>query len=115
MTRDLAGDFGKNAKFITHLENFVPEFYENVGQHLSVWKPKPPKLISETEAAAAPVETTAQPQTSATHEYYRNVAQSLSVEAIFSTDRQEEAELPTYLNRVADNTTAKTETDPEPL
>lgn len=49
MVRDLAGKFSGAKTFIERLEEFVPEYYENVGQHLRAWVAPPPKLI-ETSA-----------------------------------------------------------------
>ncbi len=36
--------FTQRSKFITELENIVPEFYREIGQRLSAWRPKPPKI-----------------------------------------------------------------------
>ena len=44
MVKDLAGKFSGRAKFIEHVENIVPEFYEQVAQHLRTWVPPPPKI-----------------------------------------------------------------------
>src|SRR5690606_28093368 len=47
MVRDIAGRFSGNKTFIEELERLVPEFYENVGQHLQPFRPKPPQLKPE--------------------------------------------------------------------
>ncbi|MDO9468751.1 MAG: hypothetical protein Q7J36_15740 [Thiobacillus sp.] len=44
MVRDIAGRFSGNRTFIEELEKLVPEFYENVGQHLEAFRPKPPQI-----------------------------------------------------------------------
>ncbi len=36
--------FTQRSKFITELESIVPEFYREIGQYLSVWRPKPPRI-----------------------------------------------------------------------
>lgn len=57
MVRDIAGRFSGNRTFIEELENIVPEFYENVGQHLESFRPKPPQVKSE-KIAEEPVPDT---------------------------------------------------------
>ncbi|MDO8288141.1 MAG: hypothetical protein Q7T44_02880 [Parvibaculum sp.] len=47
MIQDLAGDFGRNVKFIERLEAVVPEFYEQVAQHLRAWVAAPPKISDD--------------------------------------------------------------------
>jgi hypothetical protein len=54
MVRDIAGKFSGNRTFIEELEKFVPEFYENVGQLLEPFRPKPPQLKAEKAADGAP-------------------------------------------------------------
>ena len=44
MTKDLLGRFSKPRKFIEDLEGFVPEFYEQIGEHLRRWIPSPPPI-----------------------------------------------------------------------
>lgn len=44
MVRDLAGKFSKSRRFVQRLETAVPEFYEQVGEHLRAWVPPPPKM-----------------------------------------------------------------------
>ncbi|MEQ5821650.1 hypothetical protein [Halomonas sp. SCS19] len=41
---DLAGKFQGNRVFIEQLEQAVPYFYDNVGQHLRAWVAPPPKV-----------------------------------------------------------------------
>jgi len=57
MIRDIAGRFSGRRTFIEDLEKLVPEFYEEVGQHLRPWTPPPPSIakedpIHETESEA---------------------------------------------------------------
>lgn len=56
MVRDLAGKFSGLRAFIENLESFIPEYYEQVGQHLRAWVSPPPKII--TPKAGAPDEGT---------------------------------------------------------
>ena len=42
--RRIGARFTQRSKFITELENIVPEFYREIGQCLSAWRPKPPKI-----------------------------------------------------------------------
>ncbi len=58
VVRDLAGKFSGRRTFIEALETIVPEFYEQVGQHLRAWVPRPPKI----EAREMPTEMTATPK-----------------------------------------------------
>ena len=58
VVRDLAGKFSGRRTFIEALETIVPEFYEQVGQHLRAWVPRPPKI----EAREMPAEMTATPK-----------------------------------------------------
>lgn len=43
LIEDLAGKFSGARSFVEHLERIVPEFYDQVGQHLRAWRPAPPK------------------------------------------------------------------------
>lgn len=49
MVHDLASKFAGRRTFIEVLEATVPEYYEEVGQHLRAWVPAPPKIIEEDE------------------------------------------------------------------
>lgn len=51
MVKDLAGKFSGARSFVEHLEKIVPEFYDQVGQHLRAWRPAPPKPRSEPHSA----------------------------------------------------------------
>jgi hypothetical protein len=44
VVRDLAGKFAGSKTFIEALEDMVPHFYDQVGQHLRAWVPPPPKF-----------------------------------------------------------------------
>jgi hypothetical protein len=61
LIKDLAGDFGRNVKFIERLEEVVPEFYEHVAQHLREWIPSPPKIQKDVLSGKSS-EDTSQPQ-----------------------------------------------------
>lgn len=56
--RDLAGRFAQRRNFITDLEEAIPDFYEQVGQHLKAWQPQAPK-IKEDRTEPADVGTAA--------------------------------------------------------
>ena len=56
--RDLAGRFAQRRNFITDLEEAIPDFYEQVGQHLKAWQPQAPK-IKEDRTDPADVGTAA--------------------------------------------------------
>lgn len=47
MIRDIAGRFSGRRTFVEDLENMIPEFYEEVGQHLRPWAPPPPSIDKE--------------------------------------------------------------------
>jgi hypothetical protein len=50
--RDLGAKFAQRKNFIVELEQAIPEFYEQVGQHLKAWQPQAPKVKEDkTEAA----------------------------------------------------------------
>ncbi len=49
--KDLGGRFGGRRTFIEEIEEIVPAFYENVGQHLRQWQPPAPKIKPELTAA----------------------------------------------------------------
>jgi hypothetical protein len=57
MFRDLAGKFAGPRTFIEHLEAIVPNYYEQVGQHLRTWVAPPPKLVERSETSAEAKET----------------------------------------------------------
>ena len=44
MITDMAGRFSGRRTFIEDLENMIPEFYDEVGQHLRPWAPPPPSI-----------------------------------------------------------------------
>ena len=47
MIRDMAGRFSRRRVFIEDLEKLVPEFYDQVGQHLRPWVAPPPSIDKE--------------------------------------------------------------------
>ena len=57
MFRDLTAKFAGAKTFIEGLEAFVPQYYEEIGQHLRAWVPPPPKVIDpEIDDVPGPVE-----------------------------------------------------------
>ena len=52
LVRDLAGKFSGTRNFVEHLESAVPNYYEQVGQHLRAWVSPPPKIIENEEERA---------------------------------------------------------------
>lgn len=44
---DLGGRFTQRRNFIVDLEQAIPEFYEQVGQHLKAWQPQAPRVKNE--------------------------------------------------------------------
>ena len=62
LVRDIAGKFSGSKTFIEHLEDAVPHFYEQVGQHLQAYVAPPPRLRKEdadTGKADEPLEEVA--------------------------------------------------------
>ncbi len=59
---DNARRFSGRNTFIEELEQVVPEFYDDVGQHLVRWVPKPPKPVAKAERAEKDKEITVPPQ-----------------------------------------------------
>jgi hypothetical protein len=49
LVRDMAGKFSGRGTFILGLEEAVPAFYEQVGQYLKAWHPRPPKIKGDDE------------------------------------------------------------------
>jgi hypothetical protein len=47
LVKDLGARFGQRRNFIAELEAAVPDFYEQVGQHLKAWQPQAPRLREE--------------------------------------------------------------------
>ena len=47
MSSDLGARFNSRKRFIESLEDLVPTFYANVGQHVQAWVPPPPKVEKE--------------------------------------------------------------------
>ncbi|WP_417415560.1 hypothetical protein [Hoeflea sp.] len=45
--RDLGSRFTQRRNFIADLEHTIPEFYEQIGQHLKAWQPQAPKVRPE--------------------------------------------------------------------
>jgi hypothetical protein len=53
LVKDLAGKFGGSRTFIEHLEEAVPQFYEQVGQYLRAYVEFPPRLQKESRESQA--------------------------------------------------------------
>ena len=49
LVRNIAGKFSGSKTFIEHLEEAVPAFYEQVGQHLRAWQPPAPKISKDPQ------------------------------------------------------------------
>ena len=49
--RDLAGRFAQRKNFVVDLEQAIPDFYEQVGQHLKAWQPQAPRIKEDRSAA----------------------------------------------------------------
>ena len=47
MIRDVGGRFPGHRTFIEELESIVPNFYDEVGQHLRAWTPPPPTIAKD--------------------------------------------------------------------
>ncbi len=56
--RDLAGRFAQRRNFVVDMEDSIPDFYEQVGQHLKAWQPQAPR-IKEDRTDPADVGTAA--------------------------------------------------------
>jgi len=52
--RDLGARYAQRKNFIVDLEQAVPDFYEQVGQHLKAWQPQAPK-VKEDRAEEADI------------------------------------------------------------
>lgn len=50
--KDLASRFAQRRNFVVDLEQAIPEFYEQVGQHLKAWQPQAPKLKEDRTSPA---------------------------------------------------------------
>lgn len=53
MIRSIAGRFSGRRTFIEDLEKMIPEFYDEIGQHLRPWTPPPPSIDKEDVIQAA--------------------------------------------------------------
>ena len=49
LVRSIAGKFSGTKTFIEHLEEAVPAFYEQAGQHLRAWQPPAPKISKQPQ------------------------------------------------------------------
>ena len=49
LIRDLAGKFSGRRTFLEELEVALPHFYQQVGQHLRAYSPKPPRAPASPE------------------------------------------------------------------
>lgn len=79
--RDLAGRFAQRRNFVVDLEQAIPDFYEQVGQHLKAWQPQAPK-IKEDRADPADVGTAAMQKDAEMEVLERNAAgDGVSMEA----------------------------------
>lgn len=69
LVADLAGKFAGRKTFIEQIEEFVPLFYKDVGEHLIAYVPPPPKIVPQEnspacETPSVPIEATMAPDTS---------------------------------------------------
>lgn len=62
MSYDLGGKFNSRKKFVEGLEELVPHFYMNVGQHLQAWVAPPPRLEKETVDVQQEVDNNVAPE-----------------------------------------------------
>lgn len=46
---DLAGKFSGVSILVEKADNLLPDFYEDIGQHLQAWKPSPPQVVASAE------------------------------------------------------------------
>lgn len=51
IVRSPGANFSKSQKFIEALEEIVPKFYDEVGQHLKAWQPPAPKVDRDKKTA----------------------------------------------------------------
>jgi hypothetical protein len=58
LVRDIGSRFAQRKNFIAELEAAVPQFYDNIGQHLKAWQPSAPRL-PEAKAEPSSVNTEA--------------------------------------------------------
>lgn len=61
MIRDIGGRFPGRRTFIEELEKLVPNFYEEVGQHLRAWSPPPPTIAKDDPIHETGASSVAQP------------------------------------------------------
>ncbi len=53
LVKDLGSRFSQRKNFISDLEKLVPDFYNQIGQHLRAWQAPAPKLSDEKASAEA--------------------------------------------------------------
>ena len=63
MIRDVGGRFPGHRTFIEELESIVPNFYDEVGQHLRTWSPPPPTIAKDDPIHESESRTVAEPHT----------------------------------------------------
>ncbi|WP_349364674.1 MAG: hypothetical protein ABL307_05295 [Roseitalea porphyridii] len=51
LSKRLGARFIQQTNFISELESLVPDFYRKVGQNLTAWQMKPPKIREEKKEA----------------------------------------------------------------
>ena len=51
LSKRLGGRFIQQSNFISEVEALVPDFYRKVGQNLTAWQMKPPKIREEKKDA----------------------------------------------------------------
>jgi hypothetical protein len=54
LIRDLAGKFSGRKTFLEEVEAALPHFYQQVGQHLRAYTPRPPRVLTPEQSQAQP-------------------------------------------------------------
>lgn len=92
LVRDLAGKFTGRRTFIEHLEQVVPEFYREVGQHLRAWIPSPPKPKKPAELEQASTSGVVSSETSPVSDERSSTAVDSKRQTEVVSDSEEKAE-----------------------
>lgn len=89
MASDLSAKFNSRKKFVEELELLVPQFYENVGQHIKAWTPSPPRVRKEASSEEKSIEVEAQPSNGETPDNQESASEPSSGATRSLADRPE--------------------------
>jgi hypothetical protein len=108
LVRDIGARFAQRRNFIAELESAIPQFYEQVGQHLKAWQASAPKL---PEAKVEPSSVNTEAMRDAAEQVVSHNA--ASPERATMTDKSEDSQEPSSADAPSQAELSISEAEPD--